>query len=41
MIAIWLVTLILASQHVPVAILLATWFGQHVFLTILMLIFLA
>lgn len=38
MIAIWLATLILAGAGVAPALELATWFGQHVLATILLLL---
>ena len=41
MILVWILTAILQSLDVPVAIALWHWFGTHVILTILMLIFLA
>ncbi len=39
MIIVWLVTIILAGIGNPWAIQLANWFGAHLILTILMLIF--
>lgn len=41
MLAIYIVTAILNSAHVQAAMDLWAWFGSHIFLTILMLIFLA
>ncbi len=41
MVAIWIVTLILAHLGNHTAISLAEWFRQHVVATVLMLIFLA
>lgn len=41
MIVVFILTAILQSLHVLVATQLWHWFGQHVVLTILMLIFLA
>ena len=41
MIAIWVITLILASLGNLWAIQLATWFGSHVLITILLLLLLA
>lgn len=40
MFLIWILTAILQSAGVSDAILLWHWFGQHVFLTVLMIIFL-
>ena len=39
MFIVWLLTAILQSCGVPIAITLWGWFGLHPFLTILMLIF--
>jgi len=41
MIFIWLFTLILASAGIDWAVKLATWFGRHWFLTILLIIIFA
>lgn len=41
MLAIWIITGILASLGVSAAVQLWYWFGHHVILTILMLLFLA
>lgn len=41
MVLVWILTAILQSQHVDIAVQLWHWFGQHVILTILMLLFLA
>jgi hypothetical protein len=40
MILIWILTGILASLNIPIAVLLWGWFGLHPFLTILLIIFL-
>jgi hypothetical protein len=41
MLLIWILTGILASVSVPVAVALWGWFGLHPFLTIVMIIFFA
>lgn len=41
MVLVYVLTAILQSLHIPEAVLLWHWFGSHVLLTILMLIFLA
>ena len=41
MFAIWVLTAILASCNVPIAMTLWAWFGAHIWQTILLLIFLA
>lgn len=41
MLVVWVVTAILQSMDVPVAVQLWDWFGRHVLLTILLILFLA
>lgn len=41
MFLVWVLTWILESSHVPFAVNVWHWFGHHVILTILMLLFLA
>ena len=41
MFIVWILTAILQSANVPIAITLWNWFGTHVWQTILLLIFLA
>lgn len=41
MILVYILTAILQSLNVEIAVQLWQWFGQHIFLTILMLLFLA
>lgn len=41
MLIIVIVSAILSSEHVQVAVQLSNWFGQHIILTILLCLFLA